>query len=159
MAETEEVLNVWASMAGLIPSSASPDTIVGWGDFEVAHEVRRAGDRFAVVKVERSANLIGTFSDQTTAELLLVLLLARIWRAKEGLPRVDTAELAPGVELEEGAEKIVLRYAGGDAEFSVGRPGRWSALEVSHLVWRTPQELTNELIMPDASGLFAPRSF
>ncbi|MFD1715036.1 hypothetical protein ACFSBZ_11185 [Amnibacterium flavum] len=153
----DDIFAVWASMAGLSPSAASPETIVGWGGADVAYEIRPAGARFAVVKVERSASVVGTFSDLTSAACLLILLIGRIWRSQERLPRAEAAEPAPETEIDAGPVSTDLRWAGGDAEFAPGRPGRFMATDVSHLVWRTPQEITTALLMPDASGLFADR--
>lgn len=149
------LLETWAGRAGLTTPAQGPDTVLGWGDMDVSWEVRRAHGRFAVVKTERSASVVGTFSDQDSAEKVLLLHLARLARGREGLPRVEADTAASGTELEEGPASTELRWTGGDAEFAVGRPGRFAAMDASRVVTHSLDSVSRALERPDGGSLFS----
>lgn len=152
---TNSILRTWADRAGLTTPSQGAEVVEGWGGMDFAWEIRRSHDRYAVVKVERSASIVGTFSDVESAEKVLLLKIAAGWRSDQRLPHLSADSLATGFELDEGPASTDLRWSTGDAEFATGRPGRFAALDASRVLGHSLASVSAALERPDGGALFS----
>lgn len=151
----DTVIAAWARKAKMtLPSGG--DVLHGWGDMEIAYDVRDHHGRIAVDNVSRGdRRILATFAHVDDADRLLLLLLASVWRSLEQMPALRASGYSTTVHTDTGPTSITLDWRGGDAEFSAGGSGRFYSSRYSYLAGRSVDEMDAALSDPQGRPLFS----